>query len=79
MSDYHTFGYRGWVGYCWAPTQGVFWLAIRSWRLVLRAPWSHPMFSERYGFKRAFMRLRGWRLFAHFVTPLEPPPNNWRR
>ena len=28
-----------------------------------KGPNSHPLFSERYGYKKPFIRVRGWRFF----------------
>ncbi len=41
---------------------GVWWVGFGRWRLMLKAPWNEPLFSERYGFKKKIPLLRGWRL-----------------
>lgn len=41
---------------------GVWWLGIGRFRLILKAPWNRPLFSERYGLTRTLRLVSGWRV-----------------
>lgn len=40
------------------------WFRIMGFGLMLKGPRAEPLFSERYGYMRAVIRARGWRLFV---------------
>lgn len=42
---------------------GVWWFRIRGYGLMLKAPWSIKLFSERHG-HRKFWPKDGWRIGA---------------
>jgi hypothetical protein len=57
-------GHAFWGLLCWAGSTewGTWWLGIWRWRMILKAPWNEPLFSERYG-HATFVRLGfGWRV-----------------
>lgn len=54
----------GWAGsYSW----GTWWVGAGRFRLILKAPWNAPMFSERYGYTRYMPLGFGWRVTARMV------------
>jgi len=46
---------------------GVWWLGIGRWRLILRAPWDEPLFSECYGHASTLPLGFGWRIQSRLV------------
>lgn len=53
----------GWAG---SKRSGVWWVGVWRWRLIVRAPWNEPLFSERYGLTK-YLRLFGWRITSRRV------------
>lgn len=41
---------------------GTWWLGLGPVRLILRAPWNEPLFSERYGHTKTIKIGGGWRV-----------------
>lgn len=49
----------GWAGsYSW----GTWWLGLGTWRMIVKAPWNAPLFSERHGLSRYYRLGGGWRV-----------------
>jgi hypothetical protein len=60
-----TGGHVFWGFICWAVGEnwiGSWWVGLWRWRLILKAPWSEPLFSERYGHTWTLRLGFGWRL-----------------
>lgn len=47
---------------------GTWWLGIGPLRLIIRAPWNAPLFSERYGHTKTLKIGGGWRLQGRRLT-----------
>ena len=56
------------IGWSASYEYGVWWLGILRWRIMLKAPWNEPLFSERYGYRRVILKYRGWRVLS-FMAP----------
>ena len=48
-------------------TSGVWWVGFGPWRLMVKAPWSRPLFSELYGLKPTLRLPFGWRIQSFVV------------
>lgn len=63
-------GHALWGAVCWclgSNDSGSWWIGLWRWRLILKASWSMPLFSERYG-KTATLKLGfGWRITSRLV------------
>lgn len=46
---------------------GIWWLGLYRWRLMLKASWNEPLFSERYGGRFTIHLPSGWRLQSFLV------------
>lgn len=63
-------GHAFWGLVCWCldgHELGSWWVGVWRWRLILKASWNEPLFSERYG-KVASLKLGfGWRIISKVV------------
>lgn len=63
-------GHAFWGAVCWCLGNndiGSWWVGLWRWRLILKASWNTPLFSERYG-KTATLNLGfGWRITSRLV------------
>lgn len=50
------------IGWSFCRELGIWWLGIGRWRLVLRAPWDKPLFSERNRLNWVLRLRGGWRV-----------------
>lgn len=55
------------IGWALSHEYGTWWIGLGRWRLMLKAPWNAPLFSERHGYRRPILRFRGWRLLAFSI------------
>jgi hypothetical protein len=57
-------GHIFWGMVCWASSRewGTWWLGIGRSRMIVKAPWNAPLFSERYGHTKTFKIGGGWRV-----------------
>lgn len=65
MNQTKTGGHALWGLVCWAVGNnyiGSWWIGLGRSRLILKAPWNGPLFSERYGLTKTFKIGGGWRL-----------------
>lgn len=62
-------GHALWGFVSWAASSefGTWWLGIWRWRLIVRAPFNEPLFSERYGYTKT-LRIGGWRIQSRLVS-----------
>lgn len=62
-------GHAFWGVICWAGSweRGVWWVGFGRARVILRAAWNEPLFSERYGFTNTWRIAKGWRLQTRMV------------
>lgn len=58
-------GHAAWglVSWC-VPNDGagIWWFGLLRFRVILKAPWRQPMFSERYGHTTTLRLGWGWRV-----------------
>jgi hypothetical protein len=57
-------GLLSWAG---SAEWGTWWLGIWRWRLLVKAPWNEPVFSERYGYTKTLRIGGGWRVQSRLV------------
>lgn len=43
---------------------GTFWVRIWRYGIRVKAPWNRPLFSERYGYTKPMIEIKGWRVFS---------------
>lgn len=62
-------GHVLWGLVCWSVSAGwgTWWLGVWRWRLILKAPWNAPLFSERYGYTRKLPLGFGWRVLFRLI------------
>ena len=62
-------GHVLWGLVCWAGSSewGTWWFGLGRWRLILKAPWNEPLFSERYGYCTYIRLGAGWRIRSRLV------------
>lgn len=61
----------GWAGsWSW----GTWWLGVGRWRLIVKAPWNRPLFSERNGYQKVHRLPFGWRWYTRMVDDLALRP-----
>jgi hypothetical protein len=53
--------------FTWSREWGTWWVGIWRFRIILRAPWNEPLFSERYGHTKTLKVGRGWRVAVRMV------------
>jgi hypothetical protein len=55
--------------FAWAGSSrwGTWWIGVGRWRLIIKAPWNEPLFSERYGFIFTVCVGFGWRVQSRLV------------
>lgn len=46
---------------------GTWWFGIGNWRVIVKASWNDPLFSERYGLTTTYRLGFGWRIQFRFV------------
>jgi hypothetical protein len=66
------------VSVWWGPQDQIinlFWRKHNTARLHVKGPRSRPYFSERYGYVKPILRVRGWRVFG----PVKPDRVNKRK
>lgn len=66
-------GHVLWGLVCWAVGGnhiGSWWIGLGRWRLILKAPWNDPLFSERNGFTWTMPVGFGWRVQSRLVPHL---------
>jgi hypothetical protein len=63
-------GHVLWGAICWAMGYnhiGSWWIGVWRFRVILKAPWNGPLFSERYGHATVFPLGFGWRVRFRLV------------
>ena len=52
---------------------GSFGFIAFGWWLHIKAPWSEPLYSERYGREPPRMKVKGWRLWFRRIRHPDCP------
>jgi hypothetical protein len=62
-------GHILWGFFCWSVSRGwgTWWFGIWRWRMIVKAPWNAPLFSERYGHTTTLRLGFGWRVTFRLV------------
>lgn len=55
------------MSHAFSREHGIWWVGVGRARIILKAPWNRPLFSERYGFVKRLPLGFGWRLLFRTI------------
>lgn len=55
------------ISWSFDATYGIWWIGLMRWRLIVKAPWNKPLFSERYGYAWHMRLPFGWRVASRLA------------